>query len=1535
MSFEPGSGYTAAAVLALWTDVAVKGSLVLLAGWIATRALRRRSAAVRHVVWLTTMAGLLLLPGLSVLLPAWRVLPAGMDVRPAIERAVTPRPVVVAVAADGPTGGPGDEAQWMMRRMREQARRERIRAERPESEPVSDDKESVSSSPAAVTEPAAVTGGGWPWLGAALLAGWGLGAAMTIGPAVIGMVSLRRLERQARRVESGRLLGKVAEIAAIMGLRRGVVLLESDRRLVPMTWGMLPWRRARVLLPGDWSSWPAGKLRSVLVHELAHVKRMDCLSQFAARMACAAHWFNPLAWYGQRRLRLECEQACDDLVLHGGERATEYARELLRIASELGVASWGGQVGIAMARRSMLEGRLLAILDAKRDRRAVTRGLVGTALVLLLAIVGPMACMRAAEATDDAAGKEPAEEATPAFGPVIERTVLADRELRRDMLIDLDSGRLLTEPAGLDATNPDAVMGWLRQNGVDAASALGQSVRGLVGMDMIVLPVEKAWETWAAAEVWNNPQWPHSKPGTPAPMSTTGTLPATFLFQTRDGGRGILQITGYTEHAKDGADGVKIRYRLVQVQQEKATGANEAPATAGDQAHGESTTVSSGSAAPADVGRAPRVLNLRIFDAQTGRPVSGVKVEARFGEETKKYLVAPRRDGLVPLALPEPLNYASILVEKRGYVPMRVVWSELNDSPDQLPGVVDVPMERGTSIGGIIQDEQGRPIAGAIVYVLLTSDGPTDRTVPRPSISDVQCRTDNEGRWRCDIVPAKFEDVSVRLVHPDFVCDVMYNTTPRPPVEQLRAMTGVMVMKKGVIVTGEVLDERGGPITGATVAQGGDRFGSEYPRTTTDTQGRFEFGQASPGVMTLTVQAKGHGPELKQVMVQPGMPAVEVRLGPGGTIHGRVVDDQGRPVAGVGMVIDTWRGARSLMTYTTSDAQGRFMFEDAPLDTVQVDAYQNGYMSARKVLMQAGEVDHVVTLHPPLVFRGRVTIAATGEPAPQFTVTPGLRWDNARPAYFESYNAKSFKNGTFELKLNYPYPTHLFRIDAPGMRAYVSDEFLSSAGTQTFEVALEPAKVMHVTVRTPDGEAAGGADVLVAVPGKSVSIQDGKVTRPRNVELALKTGSDGSFELPEQVGPYQLVVVHDAGFLAVTPEQLAVSQELTLQAWGKIEGRAMIGDRPAANADIRAYPVTLYDGDEPQVYFTQQATTDGEGNFVMERTTPGEWQVARSFRVDIGAGRWMQRMVMRELVKVGEGQTARVTLGGHGRRITGRLIIPAEAKKAGDVAIGDYRLQQTVNMPPPPRPEGWDRMSVEEQQKSTRQWLKTPEGRAYNLELIRRNRAYDFTVNADGTFEIPDVSAGEYDLIATIMQPLPENQCGLGAAIAAARRHLTVADGLDGRTIEMGDIEMIAPQTLKAGDEAPGFEIKTLDGRPLRLADYRGRHVLLVFWATWCGPCREKMPELKALYEKLGGDERWVMVGLSEDDQPGTAAAYAKENGMAWPQGWIGQGSAVAKDYSVAGIPQVMLIDPQGRIAARDLWGKAVQKAVEEALAAK
>jgi beta-lactamase regulating signal transducer with metallopeptidase domain len=235
--------------------------------------------------------------------------------------------------------------------------------------------------------PAAVSGTPWTaWIVWAWLAGVGA----VLAAILIGRVRVWWLARSSEPLDRGPWPALATVLCGEIDVRRRVTLRQTRRVIMPMMWGFL---RPVILLPGDADRWPAGLRRDVLLHELAHVKRHDCLTQLVARLACALHWFNPLVWLAARRLRLERERACDDHVLQAGASVCDYAEHLLAVARTR--MPERAHLALGMAGHSHFAERLAALLDGRRRRAVLSlrlvlpTGMAAACLVLPLAALEP------------------------------------------------------------------------------------------------------------------------------------------------------------------------------------------------------------------------------------------------------------------------------------------------------------------------------------------------------------------------------------------------------------------------------------------------------------------------------------------------------------------------------------------------------------------------------------------------------------------------------------------------------------------------------------------------------------------------------------------------------------------------------------------------------------------------------------------------------------------------------------------------------------------------------------------------------------------------------------------------------------------------------------------------------------------------------------------------------------------------------------------------------------------------------------------
>ena len=291
-------------------------TLIVVLGLAGCIAIRRRSAALRHLVLGTTVALAMLAPAFELLIPQLTVFEHAADTN-APPSVVTVSQLTSELRIDGLEEGPS-QVSW-------------------------------------------TTIAGYVWLA---------GSAMMLAVLGTSLLRLVRLVRGSTPIRQGPWPATAAVLADTLGVRRPVTILMSANRALLVTCG--PWR-PKIILPAGADGWPHERRCIVLAHELAHIRRHDGLVLLAAELLRAAHWFNPIVWVACRRLREESEYACDDRVLATGIAPTEYAGHLLDVARHAAghPRAWGPTP--AIAHPSTLERRVAAMLNSRQNRESVTR----------------------------------------------------------------------------------------------------------------------------------------------------------------------------------------------------------------------------------------------------------------------------------------------------------------------------------------------------------------------------------------------------------------------------------------------------------------------------------------------------------------------------------------------------------------------------------------------------------------------------------------------------------------------------------------------------------------------------------------------------------------------------------------------------------------------------------------------------------------------------------------------------------------------------------------------------------------------------------------------------------------------------------------------------------------------------------------------------------------------------------------------------------------------------------------------------------
>ena len=359
----------------LLLDLALKGVVILFAGRALSLLLRRSSADARHLVCALTLLSLLFLSPLTLALPEWRL---------SLLPSLAPSPQIA-------TESPGRAATVDLQSFAVEVPAMPVTA--PVSAP--DAKPVVSGQPARnltatdnllpSTSPVH-----WSYL---VLSIWVIGVLIVLWRLATATFKVWAVTREAKYLIDYNWTETAKRLEAQLQLEGHVPLLSSEYINMPMTWGIL---RPVVLLPAESEEWSAEYRRVVLLHELAHIRRRDCLTQMLAHLVCALHWFNPLVWLTARRLRVEREMACDDYVLGVGTRASDYASYLVNLARSIELVERPSSVAVGMA-CSHLENRVQAILNPEIRRNGLSRrfktlSIVGAfSLAMLMAALEPWA----------------------------------------------------------------------------------------------------------------------------------------------------------------------------------------------------------------------------------------------------------------------------------------------------------------------------------------------------------------------------------------------------------------------------------------------------------------------------------------------------------------------------------------------------------------------------------------------------------------------------------------------------------------------------------------------------------------------------------------------------------------------------------------------------------------------------------------------------------------------------------------------------------------------------------------------------------------------------------------------------------------------------------------------------------------------------------------------------------------------------------------------------------------------------------------
>jgi RNA polymerase sigma factor (sigma-70 family) len=842
-------------------------------------------------------------------------------------------------------------------------------------------------------------------------------------------------------------------------------------------------------------------------------------------------------------------------------------------------------------------------------------------------------------------------------------------------------------------------------------------------------------------------------------------------------------------------------------------------------------------------------LSFYVIDSETEQPVSDARLTLTWTTEfparaTNVFTTGPNGECLLPIDR-TPVNHWNSRIEifKNGYVPKYVSWSESQgDTINDVPTNYTTKLNRGVEIGGLVSSDNGQPIPGAQVIFSVVGQAPgASHDRERPTLMGRYHSefTDTQGHWRCDHVPSLFSMITYSVFHPDHVT-ATFGTAALGATSSggltylaegdLRNGSAVFVLKPGLVVAGQIVDEAGKPVPNVKVTE--DRQWYEpFANQVTGSDGVFQFKNLPQKAVVLTFQTEGFAPRDLTVNPSPQRDELRVVLDKGGLLRGRVMNEGGHPISGATVHVARDRFDQDRFEWkTTTDREGSFEWATAPASREYYTIDASGYSSQSNIELAANGANHIITLRKnaesaSFEISGTVVDAGTRLPIDGFQVLMGTTEGGISPSgawHFATFAPElrtKGKDGQFSFRTGGGVLGCLFEVRAEGYwPAQVTN---SGPLTGDCHLAFQLNRAADITgsVVLPNGTPAAGAVVILCTGHGHAYMKlpaQFDLTRLGNTKHS-ETDADGRFCFKPELGIEQIRVAHNEGYGEASLEALASSQVITLKPWGRVEGTLKIGNRAAGNETIwlgnwywRYAPV-------PGLQVHMEARTDAEGHFVFEGVPPGEREI--SHRVNLKPGKTgpdpndrvllrterSTSMVLRPWygqsqrtwVQVAPGQTTHVTLGGTGRTIVGTV-------RAGGVAEPiDWQRDVQDLSSKTPRPEAPKRaqFSSDDHYAAAQKVWSTQE-RVFWLseagrEFQRKSRNHIPIFASDGSFRIEDVIPGTYRLRVKLTDPAAQDSPFNSKILCSSELDITVpesSNGWDQPPIDLGIVELHAGQ---------------------------------------------------------------------------------------------------------------------------------------------
>lgn len=937
-----------------------------------------------------------------------------------------------------------------------------------------------------------------------------------------------------------------------------------------------------------------------------------------------------------------------------------------------------------------------------------------------------------------------------------------------------------------------------------------------------------------------------------------------------------------------------------------------------------------------------RKMTIRVRDEQ-GRPLSAVNVLASVWEIDPSENRFPNRNyatnemGEAEIELPRRLSILRIFPSRDGYVPQFVGFEQgTHDEGRLIPDAYEFTLQAGRRLSGFVIDADGKPIAKARVQVSVEIHEPSRGVNPQPIINTWLAEgtdaavTGKDGRWEITNAPAQKEspdyEFRLQVTHPEFAGDTRWGELQQAQgitTDQLRAGTAKLTLDRGVSISGTITGPDGKPVTKGLVIWNDRPYWAEgVNETQIDESGRYETKRLAPGKYPITVLAPGFAPERRIIQAKQSQEHADFQLDAGHPIKILIMDPFGKPLPKAYVQIGEWRGTEAIYNHKhpnvpdsgiprRADEDGVYTWDWAPADAVAYRFSARGY-DVKEATLVAKDEPHVIQLTSAITIFGKVVDAESGEPVELFRVIPVTAF---RPDFystdFQDESVAVGKDGRYRIEIESYGQTgnrYRVRIEADGYRTALGQKSLAVGDAALEEdFKLERAPALRGTVLEPNGQPADAFTVAVGTPTTAPHFHfEGSDT---DFGIGFEVRGTNAFELPATFEPSRIRVYNGSGFAEVLRKPDEQIGTIVLQPWASASGRLVQDGKPIPNEGIYFHPLTERALTEARFQDSFAAKTDLDGRFHFDRLPP----MSGTIRALLGPWRESVLTASKSVpLKLKPGDRQKVTLGGEGATITGRVVATG---RSNDTLSKNWSLNYLVSRTSGvDYPNDGEPLSFDASGPLQQRWLRQPD--FDNWRATREN--YFVKLADDGRLRISGVWPGTYDLVIQLYER--PSGCLVETIGEKVVPIMITKHQADAGEVVLGDIEVPCRTGPRVGSDMRAFKFTDADGRVRLVNEMSGRHVLFHVWASWCKPCLASMPELKAAVDQHAADPL-TAVGLNIDKDATAAREFSQNGGWNWAQNYLGDDSDMMRQLGVSSAPAYYLIGPDGKlIGSSNRW---------------